>query len=111
VCVLTGVLYYILEKLDPGADDQNIEGDAGAAMYFSFITFTGHHEFNPRSYSARLLAFSLTFWALITAGKCCLSVSFRPPFRMDRILLLSRTDLSLPVSTPQSDGIESQLHR
>lgn len=69
VSVFTGLLYYLLEKLDTGADDSNIEGDAGAAMYFSFITFTGHHEFNPRSYSARIMAFSLTFWALITAGK------------------------------------------
>jgi len=38
---LSGVLYFVLEKLDPSADDHNIEGDPGAAIYFSFITFTG----------------------------------------------------------------------
>jgi len=37
----SGVLYYLVEKMDPNADDHNIQDDPGAAIYFSFITFTG----------------------------------------------------------------------
>lgn len=48
--------------------DQPLESEPGSAIYYSFITFTGHNEFQPRTNSARLFAFSLTLWALITAS-------------------------------------------
>lgn len=98
--IASGALYYLLEKLDPSADDGNLEGDPGAAVYFSFITFTGHHEFNPRSHSARLLAFSMTFWGLITAGK--FGVFF---------LILLRSGLLRAYCAGKSVGITMQSNR
>lgn len=70
----SGILYYVLELLDDSTDSEHLETRPASAIYYSFITFTGHHEFHPQTHSARLLAFSMTFWALIMAGALLLYV-------------------------------------
>jgi len=66
--VVSGLLYYFLERLDPMSDAQDIEQHPGSAIYYSFTTFTGHNEFSPRTGAAKLMVFSMTLWALITAA-------------------------------------------
>ena len=39
--VVSGWVYYLLERLDHSADLQQLESEPGSAMYYSFITFTG----------------------------------------------------------------------
>jgi hypothetical protein len=64
----TGLMYYFLEKLNSAADERDLEHQAGAAVFYSAITMTGHYEFRPQTHAARLLTFSLTLFALIVVA-------------------------------------------
>ena len=66
--VVSGLLYYFLERLDASSDARQLEGSPTGAVYYSFISFVGHNEFKPQTNAARLIAFSLAFWALITGA-------------------------------------------
>ena len=63
--VVSGLLYFLLERMDTAADEQDLERHPSAAVYYSFINFTGQNEFQPQTNAARLLTFSMAFWALI----------------------------------------------
>lgn len=63
--ICTGLMYFLLERMNEDADELHLENKPGAAIFYSFITMTGHYEFRPQTTAARLLTFSLTFFALI----------------------------------------------
>jgi membrane protein implicated in regulation of membrane protease activity len=63
--IATGLMYFLLERMNAESDERHLEHEPGAAVFYSFITLTGHYEFRPRTTAARLLSFSLTFFALI----------------------------------------------
>ena len=63
--ICSGLMYYLLERMNEDADELHLENKPGAAIFYSFITMTGHYEFRPQTTAARLLTFSLTFFALI----------------------------------------------
>jgi hypothetical protein len=58
-------MYFLLERMNEDADELHLENKPVAAIFYSFITMTGHYEFRPQTTAARLLTFSLTFFALI----------------------------------------------
>lgn len=66
--VLTGIIYWGLERLDEGTDRQRLGGNPSDAVFFSALTFTTHFEFQPRKNHARFITFSLTFWALVISS-------------------------------------------
>jgi hypothetical protein len=68
VLIMTGLIYFIMERIDMHSDAQPLETEPGQTVYLSFIVLTGHNEFKPRTVSARMVIFSLTFWALITSA-------------------------------------------
>jgi hypothetical protein len=61
----TGLMYFLLERMNEDADERHLENEPGAAVFYSFITLTGHYEFRPQTTAARILSFSLTLFALI----------------------------------------------
>jgi flagellar basal body-associated protein FliL len=66
--VASGLVYYLLEKMNTASDERTLEEAPVSAVYYSAITFTGHLEFRPQTHAARLVAFSLSFSALIVAA-------------------------------------------
>ncbi|KAL7566316.1 hypothetical protein ACA910_013639 [Epithemia clementina (nom. ined.)] len=66
--IATGVLYFLLDKMNTASDEMELDKQPGAAVFYSFITMTGHFELHPTTTSARLLSFSLTFFALLVAS-------------------------------------------
>jgi len=86
---LTGFLYTFLEWLDHNADQRELNDKPLATAFLSAMTFTGHFEFQPNSHAARLLSFSWSFWALITASAYTANMAS---------FLVSRNTPSLPVS-------------
>jgi hypothetical protein len=67
-CVVTGAVYYFLEILNHKADKRNIETDPIEATFLVAITLTSHFGFQPRTTPARLLAFSVAFFALVISA-------------------------------------------
>ena len=64
----SGLVYYLLEKMNAASDERSLEEEPTAAVYYSAIAFTGHLEFRPQTHAARLLVFSLSLSALIVAA-------------------------------------------
>jgi hypothetical protein len=64
----SGFVYYLLEKMNAASDERRLEEAPAAAVFYSAIAFTGHLEFRPQTNAARLLAFSLSFLALIVGA-------------------------------------------
>lgn len=65
---LTGLGYFLLERLNTESDERQLEKEPLTAIFLSSITFTNHFEFKPQTHPARLLSFSWTLWALIIAS-------------------------------------------
>jgi len=65
---LTGLAYFLLERLNTESDERQLEKEPLTAIFLSSITFTNHFEFKPQTHPARLLSFSWTLWALIIAS-------------------------------------------
>lgn len=63
--ITTGLLYWLLEKMNDQADERSLQNEPGAAVFYSALSFTGHMDLRPASMSARILTFSMSFWALI----------------------------------------------
>ena len=63
--VFTGLLYWLLEKMNNKADERALQNEPGAAVFYSALSLTGHMDLQPASTSARILTFSMSFWALI----------------------------------------------
>jgi len=70
IIIFTGLMYFVLERLNFQSDELALEEDLLAATFFSALTFTGHYEFQPNTHSARILGLSWTFWALIISSAC-----------------------------------------
>lgn len=68
--IFTGLMYFVLERLNSASDELALEENLMACVVFSALTFTGHYEFKPKTYSAKILGLSWTFWALIIASAC-----------------------------------------
>ncbi|KAL7566317.1 hypothetical protein ACA910_013640 [Epithemia clementina (nom. ined.)] len=66
--IATGILYFLLDKMNTASDELELDKQPGAAVFYSFIVMTGHFELHPTTTSARLLTFSLTFFALLVAS-------------------------------------------
>lgn len=66
--VASGLVYYLLEKMNTASDERTLEEAPVAAVYYSAITFTGHLEFRPQTHAARLMIFSLSLSALIVGA-------------------------------------------
>jgi hypothetical protein len=67
-CVVTGAVYYFLEKLNPEAEKRKIETDPIEATFLVAITLTTHFGFEPRTVPAHLLAFSVAFFGLVISA-------------------------------------------
>lgn len=63
--IITGLLYWLLEKMNNKADERSLQNEPGGAVFYSALSFTGHMELQPASTSARILTFSMSFWSLI----------------------------------------------
>jgi Ligand-gated ion channel len=66
--VFTGMMYFILERLDSGTDALQLDEKPITTIFLAAITFTGHYELSPYTNAARILGFSWTFWTLIMAS-------------------------------------------
>jgi hypothetical protein len=66
--LFTGLMYFILERLDSGTDDLHLDEKPITTIFLAAITFTGHYELSPYTNAARILGFSWTFWTLIMAS-------------------------------------------
>jgi ABC-type amino acid transport substrate-binding protein len=89
--LVTGIAYYLLERLDTTSDTRELEKHPGDAVFYTAITFTGHFEFRPQTSAAMILTFSTTFIALIigavyTANLASfLVISRKPTFAIDSV--------------------------
>lgn len=82
--VITGAVYWLLERLDTTSDERLLEDHPGEAVFYTAIAFTGHFDFKPQTSAARILTFSMTFIALIlgavyTANLASFLVARRKP--------------------------------
>jgi hypothetical protein len=64
----TGIVYWLLEYMDTDADERHLETQPLGSIFYSAIVFTGHLDLRPNTTSARILAFSWTFWVMIVAA-------------------------------------------
>ena len=84
VVIITGVAYWLLERLDTSSDVRSLENHPGDAVFYTAITMTGHFEFQPQTSAAMILTWSTTFIALIigavyTANLASFLVARRSP--------------------------------
>ena len=68
--VFSAAVYWMLDRLDPNADETEGTLDPMEVTWMFATAFTGQFEFEPASNAARLFTFSISMWALLmTAGK------------------------------------------
>jgi len=83
--LLSGVIYFLLEYMDhqgtihAAAEDdvhthhtrhslREVSQGIWQYMFHSFLLFTQHFQFQPRSFATRVYTGSLSFWALIVVA-------------------------------------------
>ena len=66
--IVSGLVYWLLEHWNKDADELELDTKPIASIFYTSLAVTGHYEFSPQTHSARLLGFSLTFWALIVSA-------------------------------------------
>jgi hypothetical protein len=65
----TASVYYLLEKINPKSDERGTQRDGPIeATFLVAISLTSHFGFEPRTTPARLLAFSVAFFALVVSA-------------------------------------------
>lgn len=63
--VISSILYWLLERLDPDTDRRKTRLDPVETMWMFATAFAGQFEFDPQTGPARLFTFSIAFWALL----------------------------------------------
>ena len=66
--VVTGLMYWVLERLNAESDKDELENKPLVTMFLSALTFIGNFNFQPNTHAARLLSLSWTFWALVVVA-------------------------------------------
>mmetsp|Transcript_38959 Transcript_38959/g.54863 ORF Transcript_38959/g.54863 Transcript_38959/m.54863 type:complete len:604 (+) Transcript_38959:240-2051(+) len=66
--IFSGLVYWLLERLNGDADERHIEDKPFASIFFAAVMFTGSFEFRPNTNAARIMTFSWSFWALIVTS-------------------------------------------
>ena len=62
---MTGLIYFFLERLDPTADERNLEDKPWTNIFLAALTFTGHMSYQPNTTPSRILVMSWGFWTII----------------------------------------------
>jgi hypothetical protein len=66
--VLSGLVYWALEKLHTDSDGAAEKGDAEKPMgsiFLSSMAFVGHNEYEPNTVASRMISFSWSFWSIL----------------------------------------------
>ena len=115
--VLTGAVYWILERLNRESDTAQLEKQPVTTIFLSALTFMGHFDFNPGTHSARMLALSYTFFTLLfvssyTANLASFLVANQTPqFSVQTLAQAVRFDISVCVqASSNQDEILSELY-
>jgi len=66
--VFSGLLYWLFDVMDRDSDALTLHDKPDGSVFLAFLTVTGHMEFKPNTLAARLLTWSLTFWALVISS-------------------------------------------
>jgi len=66
--ILSGLIYWLLEKLDPRSDKRRLDQSPIENMFITGVAFTTHFEFTPRTNIAWAFALSVSFWAMIVGS-------------------------------------------
>lgn len=66
--LFSGMVYWLIEHWNKNADARELDAKPIATIFYAAIVFTGHYELKPQTHPARLLGFSVTFWALIVSA-------------------------------------------
>lgn len=68
--VFSGLTYYVLILLHVGDDAHDItsRNPISTSLFISAMTFTGNFDYHPINTAARILSFSIAFWALLISA-------------------------------------------
>ena len=87
--VVTGLLYWFLEYLDPKADERELDSKPMTSIFYAALVFVGNFDLQPNTDAARILSWSWTFWAVIV----CSAYTAYVVFCLFVLLLLFGTNL------------------
>lgn len=66
--LVTGLLYWFLEYLDPKADERELDSKPMTSVFYAALVFVGNFDLQPNTDAARILSWSWTFWAVIVGS-------------------------------------------
>ena len=66
--LVTGLLYWFLEYLDPRADERELDQKPMTSVFYAALVFVGNFDLQPNTDAARILSWSWTFWAVIVCS-------------------------------------------
>ena len=97
---VTGLIYFFLERLDPNADDRNLEDKPWTNIFLAALTFTGHMSYQPNTTPSRILVMSWGFWTIIVLSAYTANMASFLVSQNSKAPRISTIEEALLTSTP-----------